>query len=45
MPSEQWPILGLHAILLPDSRVLNYGTNVKSQDTFYYDVWDPKLGL
>jgi hypothetical protein len=40
----QWPILGLHEILLPDGRVLNYGTDVKSQDTFYYDVWDPRRG-
>ncbi len=39
-----WPLVSLHAIVLPDGRVLNYGTNVNAANTFVYDVWDPKLG-
>ncbi len=44
-----WPFIGLHEILLPDGRVLNYGTDADAtghvrQDTFRYDIWDPKLG-
>lgn len=44
-----WPFIGLHEILLPDGRVLNYGTDADAaghvrQDTFKYDIWDPKLG-
>ena len=45
-----WPFIGLHEILLPDGRVLNYGTDTDAQghvrggDTFRYDIWDPKLG-
>src|SRR5205823_4379197 len=40
----QWPLVGIHEILLPDGRVLNYGTDVNRQDTFVYDVWNPMLG-
>ncbi|HEX2591227.1 MAG TPA: galactose oxidase-like domain-containing protein [Rhizomicrobium sp.] len=41
-----WPINGLHAVLLPDGRVMNYGTNQSGAQgaAFVYDVWDPKLG-
>ncbi len=43
-PAVTWPLVSLHVILLPDGRVLNYGTNVNAANTFIYDVWDPKLG-
>ncbi len=43
-PAVAWPLVSLHAIVLPDGRVLNYGTNVNAANTFVYDVWDPKLG-
>jgi galactose oxidase-like protein len=45
-PPVTWPIIGLHQILLPDGRVLNYGTNEAGQQgaAEYYDVWDPKFG-
>ena len=41
-----WPIIGLHAILLPDGRILSYGTDERGQQTgqFIYDVWNPALG-
>ena len=42
-----WPLIPLHAILMPDGRVLSYGTNPDGRQTgrFYYDVWDPRGGL
>ena len=40
----EWPIVGLHEIVLPDGRILNYGTNINAANTFIYDVWDPRLG-
>jgi hypothetical protein len=41
-----WPINGLHQILLPDGRVMNYGTDDKGRQgaALLYDVWDPALG-
>ena len=41
-----WPIIGLHAILLPDGRVMTYGTNESGQQTgqIVYDIWDSTLG-
>lgn len=41
-----WPIIGLHAILLPDGRVMTYGTDELGQQTgqIVYDVWDPASG-
>jgi hypothetical protein len=44
-PPVTWPIIGLHEILLPDGRVLNYGTNTTAQNTLVYDVWTPSLGF
>ena len=45
-PVKSWPLIGLHAILLPDGRVLSYGTNSVGKQTgyFIYDVWNPSLG-
>ncbi len=45
-PPVTWPIIGLHALLLPDGRVLNYGsTETGAQGAaLVYDVWDPTLG-
>ncbi len=41
-----WPIVGIHAALLPDGRVLSFGTNERGQQggQMVYDVWDPALG-
>src|SRR5512133_3651654 len=40
-----WPIIGLHAVLLPDGRVMSYGTDEQGQQgaQFVYDVWTPTL--
>jgi hypothetical protein len=41
-----WPLIPLHAALLPDGRVLSYGTDESGRQggQFSYAVWDPKLG-
>ena len=41
-----WPIISIYAVLLPDGRVMSYGTNQNGAQTgqFNYDVWDPKGG-
>ena len=35
-----WPLIGLHAVLLPDGRVMSYGTDEQGQQggQFVYDV-------
>lgn len=45
---HEWPINGLHATLLPDGRVLTYGTPSgapATQDGRTFDVWDPSSGF
>jgi hypothetical protein len=41
-----WPIIPIHMALLPDGRVMSYGTDKYGSQgaQLYYDVWDPKLG-
>ena len=41
-----WPIMPIHAVLMPDGRVLTYGTDRNGVQTAYYDydVWTPALG-
>jgi hypothetical protein len=38
-----WPIIPIHAVLLPDGRVLSYGSDTTPVQTGYYvyDVWSP----
>lgn len=45
-PPAPWPIIAIHAVLLPDGRVLTYGTNERGQQgaQLVYDVWDPTAG-
>lgn len=41
-----WPLIPLHVTLLPDGRVLSYGTDTNGvQGGFYYDIWDPAKGV
>ena len=46
-PVAPWPVIGIHAVLLPEGRVLTYGTDTNGRQTgfFTYDVWDPAAGL
>jgi hypothetical protein len=41
-----WPIEPIHMILLPDGRVLNFGssTNGEQGAGFVYDIWSPAAG-
>ncbi|HEV8689861.1 MAG TPA: galactose oxidase-like domain-containing protein, partial [Ideonella sp.] len=41
-PVYNWPLIAIHAALLPDGRVMTYGSNGDGQQTgfFIYDVWD-----
>lgn len=43
----EWPMNGLHSALLPDGRVLTFGSSPdgSSQNGRWYDVWDPSLGF
>ena len=45
-PVTPWPVIGIHAVLLPEGRVLTYGTDTNGRQTgfFTYDVWDPAAG-
>jgi hypothetical protein len=46
-PVVNWPLVGIHAVLTFDGRVLTYGTSTTGVRTGYfsYDVWDPNVGL
>lgn len=46
-PPVQWPLVAIHVILLPDGRVLNFGSDGKGNQggQKIYDVWSPALGL
>lgn len=39
----KWPLIGIHAILTPDNKVLTFGTDLRGVQggRMYYDVWDP----
>lgn len=41
-----WPIIAIHAVLLPDGRVLNYGTDELGRQgaRLVYDIWSPAEG-
>jgi hypothetical protein len=46
-PVTPWPLIPVHMVLMPDGRVLSFGTTATGQQTgyFIYDVWDPTAGL
>ncbi|MSQ91474.1 MAG: DUF1929 domain-containing protein [Gammaproteobacteria bacterium] len=54
-PVQSWPLIPVHAVLMPDGRVLSYGTSSTIDSGlalgtptgyFSYDVWDPSaVGL
>ncbi len=41
-PVYAWPLIPLHTVLLPDGRLMTYGTKADGTQTasFIYDVWD-----
>ncbi|HYJ67457.1 MAG TPA: galactose oxidase early set domain-containing protein [Nocardioidaceae bacterium] len=46
-PVVDWPLVGIHAVITPDGKVLSYGTDEDGIQTglYIYDVWDPAQGL
>jgi YVTN family beta-propeller protein len=46
-PVYNWPLIPLHLVMLPDFRLLSYGTDGTGRQTanFIYDIWDPEGGL
>ncbi len=42
-----WPMNGLHNMILPDGKVLTFGTNADggAQEGRTFDIWDPSLGF
>jgi YVTN family beta-propeller protein len=42
-----WPLIPVHAVLTPDSRIVTYGTDGIARQTgyFIYDIWDINSGL
>ena len=44
---KPWPVIAVHAVLMPDGRVLSYGTKTTGQQTAIdvYDIWNPAAGL
>src|SRR3954467_7139038 len=46
--TQPWPLNGLHSVLLPNGKVLTFGTptgDAATQDGRYFDVWDPAQGF
>ncbi|MDO4231440.1 MAG: DUF1929 domain-containing protein [Lautropia sp.] len=45
-PQVKWPMMPIHAAVLPDGRVMTYGSLANGQQggIFNYDVWDPSVG-
>ncbi len=39
-----WPIIPIHAGLLPDGRVFSFG-GTNGLDEMHYSIWDPALGI
>jgi YVTN family beta-propeller protein len=46
-PVYNWPLIPLHLVMLPDGRLMSYGTDGTGRQTgkFIYDIWDPEGGL
>lgn len=42
-----WPMNGLHSVVLPNGKILSYGTNGdgSAQNGRTMDIWDPALGV
>ncbi len=45
-PVGNWPLITVHTVMLPDGRILSYGSRADGRQTGYfeYDVWDPAAG-
>lgn len=45
-PQVKWPFIPIHAVVMPDGRVMTYGSLANGQQggKFFYDLWDPTVG-
>lgn len=45
-PQVKWPFIPIHAVVMPDGRVMTYGSlsNGQQGGKFFYDLWDPTVG-
>lgn len=45
-PPVRWPLVAIHVVLLPDGRVLSFGSDATGNQggQRIYDVWSPALG-
>ena len=45
-PILSWPIIPLHSVVLPDGKVLSFGSTEQGMQggQFVYDLWDPETG-
>jgi len=45
--AAEWPLSAIHAVVLPDGKVMTYGTDRQGLElkAFSYDIWDPTKGL
>lgn len=45
-PTVAWPLVAIHLALLPDGRVMTYGSDTSGHQgaQLSYDIWDPSLG-
>jgi hypothetical protein len=45
--AAEWPLSAIHAVVLPDGKVMTYGTDRQGLElkAFSYDIWDPSKGL
>ena len=46
-PVLSWPIIPLHSVVLPDGKVLSFGSTEQGMQggQFVYDLWDPETGV
>ena len=46
-PVVDWPTIAIHSVLTPQGNVMNFGTDENGIQgaQFFYDVWNPDLGI
>jgi hypothetical protein len=44
---QPWPLIGIHAALLPNGDVLTFGSDAQGDQGLHkiYDIWDPRTGV
>ncbi len=43
---QSWPLIGIHAVVTQDGKLLTFGTNPSGQQgAMIHDLWDPVTGV